>query len=104
WIAVRIVGAVLIVPWVEELAFRCYLLRRMVDADFVRVPFGRLYITPVIVSSLAFAALHGAFLASFAAGLLFAIAQARGRSLRHAVVAHAATNALIVIQAFIEWS
>ncbi|MEL7370717.1 MAG: CAAX prenyl protease-related protein [Myxococcota bacterium] len=103
WVAVRIVGAVLIVPWVEELAFRGYLLRRLIHPDFVQVPFGRFQIGAAIVSSLAFAALHGAFIAGFAAGIIYAAAQARGRSLKHAVIAHATTNALIVAQAFIEW-
>ncbi len=103
WVVARIVGTVIVVPWVEELAFRGYLLRRLSGEDFMAIPYARFSLMPVIISSLAFAAVHGAFVGGFAAAVLFAAAQAYGRRLRDAVIAHATTNALIVIQAFIEW-
>jgi exosortase E/protease (VPEID-CTERM system) len=39
WMVIRVIGAVVIVPLAEELAFRGYLLRKLVSADFARVDF-----------------------------------------------------------------
>jgi membrane protease YdiL (CAAX protease family) len=40
WITLRVLGAVVTVPLAEELAFRGFLMRRMVSRDFESVPFG----------------------------------------------------------------
>jgi exosortase E/protease (VPEID-CTERM system) len=97
WLALRVLGAVLVVPVAEELAFRGYLLRRLVARDFVSVPFGQWTPWAVLVSSAAFGAIHAGWLAGALAGLLYAIVQIRGRSLSHAILAHVASNAAIAI-------
>jgi exosortase E/protease (VPEID-CTERM system) len=96
WIAVRALGTVTAVPIAEELAFRGFLLRRLIDRDFTAVPETRLTLWAVLGSSLAFALLHpGAGVAAGLAGVAYACAQrARGR-LADAIVAHAVTNACI---------
>jgi len=96
WLASRALGATLIVPIAEELAFRGYLLRRLIAPDFSEVDKRRLTSVAVVVSSLAFAALHpGALLAACVAGVAYALAQAaRGRT-GDAIVAHALTNGCI---------
>ena len=103
WVGARIVGAVIVVPWVEELAFRGYLLRRFGGADFMAVPYGHFRILPVLGAALAFGAVHQAVVGGALVGILYAAAQAHGRRLRDAVIAHATTNALVVAQALIEW-
>ena len=37
WVALRTIGSVITVPIAEELAFRGYLLRKLVASDFERV-------------------------------------------------------------------
>jgi CAAX prenyl protease-like protein len=97
WLALRVLGSILLVPVAEELAFRGYLLRRLVARDFVTVPFGQWTPWAVVVSSAAFGAIHAGWLAGALAGLLYAIVQIRGRSLAHAVLAHVASNAAIAV-------
>jgi exosortase E/protease (VPEID-CTERM system) len=98
WIGLRVFGSCLIVPIAEELAFRAFLLRRLISRDFLEVPKTQLTVLSFTLSSLAFGLLHGRdWLAATVAGAAYALAQrARGRT-SDAVVAHAITNALIAI-------
>jgi exosortase E/protease (VPEID-CTERM system) len=95
WVTFRIIGSVLTVPLVEELAFRGYLLRRFVTADFDEVAYERTPLWAVLISSLLFGLMHGRWLAGTFAGLAYAFAVRRRGKLCDAVVAHAVTNALI---------
>lgn len=101
WIAVRVLGSVLIVPLVEELAFRGYLLRRLIDGEFDRVSFRTLTWPAVVVSSLAFGLLHGDIIAATLAGAAYTFAQWRHGRLIDAVVAHAVTNALVALDVLV---
>lgn len=96
WIFVRILGAVVTVPIVEELAFRGFLLRRLVSADFESVPWQSLGWVPLLISSCAFGFLHGdRWLAGTLAGMIYALAMVRRGRIGEAVLAHAVTNALL---------
>ncbi len=78
WILIRLAGSVVVVPLVEELAFRGYLQRRLIAADFEKVSGGP--ISPgchSCVTSAAFAALHSRWLAGGIAGILFSLAAYR---------------------------
>ena len=99
WVAARCVGAIVVAPVVEELAFRGYLARRLMAADFESVSLGRLTPFALLASSGLFAALHGQFLGGLAAGLAYGWAARRRGKLVDAVVAHAVTNALLVAYA-----
>jgi exosortase E/protease (VPEID-CTERM system) len=96
WIAARALAAVVTVPIVEELAFRGYVARRVISADVEAVPFARLSLVAILVSSFAFGALHGRmWIAGTLAGVVFAlVAKVRNR-LGEAVAAHATANLLI---------
>jgi exosortase E/protease (VPEID-CTERM system) len=98
WIISRALGAILTVPIVEELAFRGFLLRRLVGSSFTRVAYDQWHWPAVLISSLAFAAVHQEWLGGFAAGVLFAYAQKRRGLLSDAILAHATSNGLIAIQ------
>jgi exosortase E/protease (VPEID-CTERM system) len=97
WLVLRVVGSVLLVPLAEELAFRGYLLRRLVARDFASVSFGQWTPWAVLVSSAAFGAIHAGWLAGALAGLVYAVVQIRGRSLAPAVLAHVTSNAAVAI-------
>jgi CAAX prenyl protease-like protein len=95
WLVFRSVGSVLVVPLAEELAFRGFLTRRLIAADFTSVPTGWFTWTSFLISSVLFGVLHGRWIAGTLAGMLYAGAMYRRRSLADAVLAHATTNALI---------
>ena len=98
WLACRTLAAVITVPIAEELAFRGYLLRRLISPDFESVGFERWTWLAVIGSSILFGLMHGdRWIAGTAAGILYAAAQkGRGR-IGDAVAAHGITNALIAV-------
>ncbi len=97
WVVLRVCGSVLVTPLVEELAFRGYLLRRLVSRDFTAV-LPQAYTWPaVLVSSLAFGLIHDGWLWATLVGVVYALAQRwRGR-VTDAIVAHMITNALVTI-------
>jgi exosortase E/protease (VPEID-CTERM system) len=95
WLALRLFGAVLVVPFAEELAFRGYLLRRLVARDFQAPAAGRFTPFSFLISSLLFGMLHPSWLAGTLAGMLYALAVYRRGRLGDAVMAHATTNALL---------
>jgi exosortase E/protease (VPEID-CTERM system) len=100
-LAVRLGTTVVVVPIVEELAFRGFLARRISAADFGAVPAARLSVAGVLVSSLAFGLLHQRLLAGVVAGIAYALVYRWRGVLGDAVVAHAATNAALVIAAWL---
>jgi exosortase E/protease (VPEID-CTERM system) len=96
WIAIRIAAAVITVPVAEELAFRGFLMRRIVNADFESVPFGQVSAMALLVSSIVFGSLHGAlWLLALAAGVVYGLLVMRTGRIGEAVAAHATTNALL---------
>jgi exosortase E/protease (VPEID-CTERM system) len=95
WLFFRAAGSITVVPLAEELAFRGFLIRRLIRAEFTEVPPGRFTWPSFLISSILFGALHGRWLAGTIAGLFYALALYRRRELGDAVVAHATTNALI---------
>jgi exosortase E/protease (VPEID-CTERM system) len=95
WLLFRVFGSVVTVPLAEELAFRGYLNRRLIAADFENVPIGKFTWLSFVVSSAAFGALHSRWLAGMLAGMLYALALTRRGRLSDAVLAHAMTNALL---------
>ncbi|HEX4267581.1 MAG TPA: exosortase E/protease, VPEID-CTERM system [Steroidobacteraceae bacterium] len=98
WIAGYIATAVLVLPLAQELAYRGYLLRRLVAADFESVPFAAVGWIPVLVTALAYGILAGALWpAGIAAGIVFAMLLIRTRRMGEAVAAHIITNALLCV-------
>jgi exosortase E/protease (VPEID-CTERM system) len=96
WIAARIVGAVLFVPIAEELAFRGFLMRRLVSAEFETVDWRTFAWGPFLISSAAFGLLHGErWLAGVLAGMIFAAVQIRRGRIGEAIAAHAVANVLL---------
>lgn len=98
WIASRALTAVLIAPLAEELAYRGYLMRRLVAEDFEAVPFRSVGWLPLLLSATIFGALHGAmWLPGIAAGLIYALVAIRTGRMGEAVAAHATSNLLLAV-------
>jgi CAAX prenyl protease-like protein len=98
WLLLRVLGFVIFVPIAEELAFRGFLARRVINPEFQNVPMGTFSWPSLVLSSLLFGGMHGQFwIAGTVAGVLFAVAMYRRGSLGDAVQAHAIANGLIAL-------
>jgi len=97
WLLFRVVGATVIVPIAEELAFRGYLqphLQNWFDQNYLK---SVSVIASLGITSLLFGYVHSDILAGSVAGLFFGLAYLQRRRLMDAVMAHAVTNALLAL-------
>ncbi|MGA8096708.1 MAG: exosortase E/protease, VPEID-CTERM system [Steroidobacteraceae bacterium] len=102
WITGRVATAVVVLPLAEELAYRGYLLRRLVAADFESVSLAAVGWIPLLVSALAYGVLDGALWpAGIAAGIVFALLLVRTRRMGEPVAAHIVCNALLSASALL---
>lgn len=96
WLVFRTLGAVITVPLAEELAFRGYLFELTGAGDNAshrsRFPWFAL-----ILSSVLFGLMHGAWLAGLLAGAAFGLVRCYRGNVFDAFVAHATTNGLLSI-------
>jgi len=82
-------------PIAEELAYRGYLLRRIVAPDFESVRFQAVGVTALLLSALAFGLGHGSlWLAEIVAGVVYGAVVIRSGRMGEAIAAHATTNSL----------
>jgi exosortase E/protease (VPEID-CTERM system) len=96
WIASRALTTIAIVPIAEELAFRGYLLRRFVSADFESVPFAAVRWPILVLTSALFGINHGVmWAAGIIAGLIYGLLVCRTGRIGESVAAHATTNGLL---------
>jgi CAAX prenyl protease-like protein len=91
-IAARISGAVLVVPLMEELFWRSFLIRYIVDEDFSKVPLGLFTWSSFLITAILFGLEHNLFLAGIMAGIVYNLLLYYTRSISHCIVAHAVTN------------
>lgn len=91
-IAVRIVGAALVVPVMEELFWRAFFMRFMVQSDFLSVPLGAYRPFAFFVVAVAFGFEHHRWLVGIVAGLVYGGLLVWRRRLLPCIVAHAVTN------------
>jgi CAAX prenyl protease-like protein len=90
--AARMTGLVLLVPLIEELFWRSFLIRWLIDPDFRRVPIGRVTAMSAVVTAALFAAAHPEWLPALLTGLLWAWLLHQTRSLSACVISHAVAN------------
>jgi exosortase E/protease (VPEID-CTERM system) len=97
WLVTRTLGAVVVIPIAEELAFRGYLTRLLTRRDFENVPFREVSWLAILGSSLAFGALHQRWEMAAVTGVLYALLCRSSGRLIDSVAAHAASNAVIAV-------
>ena len=95
FIGFRIVGAVLVVPVMEELFWRAFLIRWLVNEDFKSVPVGTFTWPSFLITVGMFGAEHNQWLAGLVCGALYNMVLYRTRSVWACVVAHAVSNAVL---------
>jgi CAAX prenyl protease-like protein len=96
-IALRWVGAALIVPVMEELFWRSFLMRWIADPKFETVDPHRVGIKAIVLSTFVFMLAHTLWLGAVVAGLAYAWLYVRTGKLWTAVIAHAVTNGVLGI-------
>ncbi len=95
FVVVRIFGATLIVPVMEELFFRSFLMRWVVNPKFLQVDPQQVSYLYLFLVSIVFAIEHTLWFAGLLAGLAYGLLYMRSRNLWSPVLAHAVTNGVL---------
>ncbi len=98
FIAVRILSSILLVPVLEELFWRGWLMRWIIRKDFGDVPLGTYTAASFWVTALLFASEHGPYWdVGLAAGIAYNGWLVRTRSLADCILAHGVTNTCLAV-------
>lgn len=98
-IIMRFIRLVIVVPLVEEIFWRGFLLRFLINESFHKVPFGTFQWRAFLITSAAFCLEHQIkdWPAALLAGVLFNLVAVKTKSLGACVIAHAITNLVLGI-------
>ena len=94
-VGLRLFGLVLVVPVMEELFWRSFLMRWIAKRDFLAADPARVGAAALLISSALFALEHALWFAGLLAGLAYAWVYMRSRNLRLPIASHAITNGLL---------
>jgi CAAX protease family protein len=92
FIAERLLGLVVLVPVIEEVFWRSFLMRWIIDNDFLKVPVGKVTSLAAAVTSTLFALAHPEWLPALLTGALWAWLLWATRSLSTCLISHAMAN------------
>lgn len=95
FIAMRVAGAVIVVPFMEELFWRAFLIRWLVNEDFKQVPVGTFTWVSFAFTVALFGAEHHEWLAGLICGALYNWLLYKRKDVFSCVVAHAVSNAAL---------
>lgn len=91
-IAFRFIGAVLVVPIFEELFWRSFLIRWIIDQDFRKVPLGQFTWLSFILVVVFFGLEHHQWLVGMVAGAIYNGLLYHHKNLWSCIIAHGVTN------------
>ena len=94
-VAVRLAGAVLVVPIMEELFWRSFILRWIQNSAFLSVDPAGVSTRAIFISSALFATEHRLWFAGLLAGLVYGWLYKRTGNLWVPILSHAVTNGLL---------
>jgi hypothetical protein len=94
-VAARLFGAALVVPVLEELFWRSFLMRWAQDPVFERVVPRQVGLRALVIATFLFVLAHTLWLAAAIAGLVYALLYIRSGKLWLPVIAHAVTNGVL---------
>lgn len=95
-VAFRILGASLVVPVMEELFWRGFLMRYLIQETFEDVPLGTYSHVSFWVTTLLFASVHGPLApVALVTGIIYGVIFIRTKSLGDVMLAHGITNLLL---------
>ena len=91
-IAVRLIGASVVVPIMEELFWRSFLMRYLIDVDFRSVAMGAFTWLSFFGVAILFGLEHQRIVVGIVAGLLYGLLLVCQKNLRGVILAHGVTN------------
>jgi len=91
-IVVRLIGAAVVVPVMEELFWRSFLMRYLINPDFRSMPMGTFSWFSFLGVAILFGLEHHRVIVGIAAGLLYNLLLVRQKNLRGVILAHGVTN------------
>jgi len=94
-IGIRLLGASLLVPVMEEIFWRAFVMRYLVSSQFRTVPLGHVTGYAFALTAVAFGFEHHRWLPGIVAGVVYAGLLCRTRRLSSPIQAHAVTNLLL---------
>lgn len=97
WIGFRVLGASVVVPIMEELFWRGFLIRWLIRADFQKVAIGTFTWPSFVITSLLFASEHNRWLVGLMAGVVYNLLLYRTKSLYACIIAHGVTNLALAV-------
>ena len=97
WIGFRLLGTAVVVPAMEELFWRSFLIRYLIDPDFRQIPLGAFSWLSFGATVLLFGAEHHRWLVGIIAGVIYSLLLYRTKSIIACIVAHAVTNLVLGI-------
>lgn len=92
WVGVRILGGALAVPVMEELFWRGWLMRWLIDEKFENIEIGAWQPRAFAITTVLFALVHPQVFVALLAGAIYGWWVVRTRSLWDVVLAHGVTN------------
>jgi CAAX prenyl protease-like protein len=92
---VRLFGAVAVVPLMEELFWRSFLIRYLISPQFKAVPLGSFSMLSFLATTGLFGLEHHLWLAGMVAGAAYTLLLYHTRALWPSIMAHAVTNLLL---------
>ena len=92
FITVRMIGLVVVVPLIEELFYRSFLMRWINNNDISRVPIGTVTPLALAVTTAVFAGSHPEWLPAILTSLIWGGLLAKTKSVSACVLSHAAAN------------
>ena len=97
FIAVRLAGTALVVPVFEEIFWRSFVLRYIINQDFTKVKIGAFTWMSFLISSLLFGSEHNLWLAGIMAGVFYNLLLYWSKNIYACIIAHSVTNLLLGI-------
>jgi len=98
FVGLRVAVSVALVPVLEELFWRGWLMRWLISPDFLKVPMGTYARNAFWIVAVLFASEHGPYWeVGLAAGIVYNWWMVRTRNLADCILAHAVTNGLLSV-------
>ncbi|HLI86818.1 MAG TPA: CAAX prenyl protease-related protein [Bryobacteraceae bacterium] len=96
FLGVRIFSSVILVPILEELFWRGWLMRWLIDRQFLKIPLGTYQAGAFWIVALLFASEHGPYWeVGLLAGVAYNLWIVRARNLADCILAHSVTNGVL---------
>lgn len=96
-VVMRLLGAALVVPLMEELFWRSFLMRWIAHPNFLSVNPAQAGCKAFCITAVLFAVAHSLWFAGLLAGVVYNLLYMRSNTLWSPILAHAVTNAMLGI-------